>query len=292
MTELTRLRPGQRALVTGAGGFLGRHLVARLQQDGLHVVALSRQSGFRLLEDELPLDGVDHVFHLAAETGVPESWQDPVRFHLVNSHGTVRVLDQCRRAGRGVTYVGGYPYGVPLRLPIDEDHPIDANNPYAFSKFMGEQACGFFARTFGAPVTAIRLFNVYGPGQSDKFLLPRIVSQVLDPAVHAIELMDLAPRRDYLFVDDAIEALLAAVPASGYHVFNVGSGSSHAVSEVVDAVMEAAAIRKPVVDKRQARPNEIPDVVADTTRLRRASGWSPRTGLVAGIRRVIAEASS
>lgn len=291
MTDLTRLRPGQRALVTGAGGFLGRHLVARLRRDGVDVVALGRASGFRLLEDELPLAGVDHVFHLAAETGVPESWQDPVRFHLVNGHGTVRVLDQCRRAGRGLTYVGGYPYGVPQRLPIDEDHPIDANNPYAFSKFMGEQACAFFARTFAAPVTAIRLFNTYGPGQSDKFLLPKIAAQVLDPKVAAIELMDLAPKRDYLYVDDAIEALLASVPASGYHVFNVGSGASHSVSEVVEAVMEAAAIRKPVVDKQQARPNEIPDVVADTTRLRQASGWSPRVGLVDGIRRLIAESS-
>lgn len=292
MTGLARIRPGQRVVVTGAGGFLGKHLLARLGRDGVDAVGLGRAGGFRLLEDPLPLDGAAHVFHLAAETGVPDSWEDPVKFHLVNTHGTVRVLDQCRRARCGVTFVGGYPYGVPERLPIAEDHPVRANNPYAFSKYMGEQACAWYAETYGLAATAIRLFNVYGPGQSDRFLVQRIVSQVLDPRVGAIELMDLAPRRDYLFVDDAVEALLASAPASGYHLFNVGYGASHSVAEVVEAVMTAAGVRKPVVDRGQARPNEIPDVVADTARLRAASGWRPQTGLVAGVQRIIAESAA
>lgn len=292
MTGLAHLRQGQRAVVTGAGGFLGKHLMAWLGREGIEAVGVGRATGFKLLEDTLPLDGVAHVFHLAAETGVPDSWEDPVKFHLVNTHGTVRVLDQCRRAKCSMTFVGGYPYGVPERLPIPEEHPVRANNPYAFSKHMGEQACAWYAETYGLSVTALRLFNVYGPGQSDRFLVQRIVSQVLDPKVSAIELMDLAPRRDYLFVDDAVLALLAAVPASGFHLFNVGYGESCSVGEVVTAVMTAAGIHKPVVDKGQPRPNEIPDVVADTSRLRAASGWRPQIGLVAGVQRIIAESAA
>ncbi|HVJ39331.1 MAG TPA: NAD(P)-dependent oxidoreductase [Stenotrophomonas sp.] len=280
---------GKRVIVTGAGGFLGRSLVARLQQSGCDVIGLTRGDGFRLLEDSLPLEGVDHVFHLAALTGVPDSWDDPVAFHLVNSHGTVRVLDQCRREGCSVTYVGAYVYGVPVSMPISEGHGVDPNNPYAFSKWMGEQACRWFAETYKLPVTAIRLFNVYGAGQSQKFLIPSIVAQALDPATDSISLMDLSPRRDYLYVDDAVDALLASRLESGFAVYNVGSGASYSVKDVVDAVQAAAGTDKAVRATGEARRNEIPDVRADCSRIYQAHGWAARYSLVEGIRAMMTE---
>lgn len=283
---------GRRVVVTGAGGFLGQRLVRRLIGLSSEVVALSRATGFHLLEDILPLEGVNHVFHLAAETGVPDSWDDPVSFHLVNSHGTVRVLDQCRRAGCGLTYVGAYIYGVPSHLPINEQHPLDPNNPYAFSKWMGEQACEWFARTYSFPVAAVRLFNVYGAGQSSRFLITRIIEQVLDPSCIEIELMDLAPRRDYLHVDDAVEALLSTRLDAGYKVYNVGSGASHSVSEIVQAVLAATGLEKQVRVVGEPRRNEIPDVRADCSRLRVDTGWSPRFTLESGIQQVVSESTS
>ncbi|WP_396616656.1 NAD-dependent epimerase/dehydratase family protein [Lysobacter soli] len=292
MSEEVAMRALSRVIVTGAGGFLGRALSDRLEREGIEVLRLGRGNGFRLLEDELPLDGVDHVFHLAAETGVPDAWKDPARFHLVNAHGTVRVLDQCRRGGVSVTYVGAYIYGAPKYLPIDEQHPVDANNPYAFSKLMAEEAAQWYANLYGMAVTSIRLFNVYGPGQSDRFLIPRIVKQVCDIGVGQIELMDLAPRRDYLFVGDAVEALLKSVPRPGFQLYNVGSGFSHSVREVVDATFELAGVVKPVVDHGQTRPNEIPDVVCDHGRITAETGWVPRTSLKEGIALMIQEERS
>ncbi|ALN93115.1 NAD-dependent epimerase/dehydratase family protein [Lysobacter gummosus] len=283
------LAVGDRVVVTGASGFLGRHLVGRLRAAGVEVATPSRGEGFDLLNDQLPLDGATHVFHLAAETGVPDSWQDPARFHLVNTHGTVRVLDQCRRAGCAMTYVGAYIYGVPQHLPIDETHPVNANNPYAYSKWMGEQACEWYADMYSMGVTAIRLFNTYGPGQSNRFLIPRIVEQVIDPTVERIELMDLAPRRDYLYVDDAVDALLAARGLPGYRLYNVGSGVSHSISDVLESAMRQAGIRKEVVDLQQVRPNEIPDVRADCSRIGRECGWRPRFSLDEGIERMLEE---
>jgi nucleoside-diphosphate-sugar epimerase len=274
---------GRRVAVTGAGGFLGRRLVERLSEEGAHAMPLGRSTGFSLLEDDFPPGGIDYVFHLAAETGVPDAWDDPVRFHLVNSHGTVRVLDQCRKRGAGLTYVGAYIYGVPQVLPISERHPVDPNNPYAFSNWMGEQACRWYADTYGLPVTAIRLFNVYGPGQSERFLVGRVLAQVLDPEVHEIRLLDLAPRRDYLFVDDAVEALLSSAATGGFNLFNVGSGRSHSVAEVAQSAMAAAGIEKPVSASGEVRQNEIPDVVADCGALRSATGWAPRHTLDTGI---------
>lgn len=286
------LKAGDRVVVTGAGGFLGRSLVQRLRTLGIDVRTAGRGDGFDLLGDALPLDGVAQVFHLAAETGVPDAWDDPVRFHLVNTHGTVRVLDQCRRAGCSVSYVGAYIYGVPETLPIDENHRVHANNPYAFSKWMGEQACAWYADVYKMDITAIRLFNVYGAGQSDRFLIPKIVSQVLDRRVEAIELMDLQPRRDYLYVDDAVDALLASCPREGFGLYNVGSGVSHSVAEVVETVMALSGIRKPVIDLQQHRPNEIPDVRADCSRIRQACGWRAAISLEAGIGRMLGENGS
>lgn len=282
-----------RVIVTGAGGFLGRRLVATLRRLGKDVAPLSRADGFDLLRDDFPsLGQEDHVFHMAAETGVPDSWQDPVHFHLVNAHGTVRVLDACRRAGASMTYVGAYIYGVPRELPISEAHPLDVNNPYAFSKWMGEQACAWFSATYSMPVTAIRLFNVYGAGQSDRFVISRIVSQILDAGTQEIHLMDLAPRRDYLYVDDAVAALIACIPVSGMRILNVGSGTSSSLHDVLEAAFLATGQRKPVHVSGEVRPNEIPDVRADCTAIREAYGWLPRFGLREGIARMVEELRS
>lgn len=282
-----------RVIVTGAGGFLGRRMVAALRRLGKDVAPLSRADGFDLLRDDFPALGHgDHVFHLAAETGVPDSWQDPVHFHLVNAHGTVRVLDACRRAGVSMTYVGAYIYGVPRELPISEAHPLDVNNPYAFSKWMGEQACAWFSTTYSIPVTAIRLFNVYGAGQSVRFVIPRIISQVLDPSVDVIRLMDLSPRRDYLHVDDAVCALLSSVPVSGMRILNVGSGVSSSLQDVLEATFLAAGKRKPVEAAGEVRPNEIPDVRADCSAIREAFGWYPRYSLAQGIAQMVGELRS
>ncbi|MGH8061492.1 MAG: NAD-dependent epimerase/dehydratase family protein [Pseudoxanthomonas sp.] len=281
---------GKRVVVTGAGGFLGKRLVERLLGSGCEVVALGRASGFDLLEDEIPLSATDHVFHLAAETGVPASWEDPVRFHLVNAHGTVRVLDQCRKAGCSITYVGAYIYGIPQTLPISEDHPLDPNNPYAFSKWMGEQACEWYAGTYGLAVTAVRLFNVYGLGQSDRFLVASLVAQALDPQVLSIKLMDMSPKRDYLYIEDAVDALLASRSPGGYRLYNVGSGVSHSVREVVNVVLQAVGSAKPIVEAGESRRNEIPDVRADCSRISTECGWVPRYTLAAGVGQMVKEA--
>jgi nucleoside-diphosphate-sugar epimerase len=283
MTNSAPLEPGQRAVVTGAGGFLGTRLVAELETRGIKTVPLGRRTGFDLLHSSLPLDGIDHVFHLAAETGVPDAWDRPVDFHEVNTHGTVRVLDQCRRAGVGMTYVGAYIYGVPRYLPIDEAHPVDANNPYAFSKWMGEEACAWYSHTYGLPATAIRLFNVYGPGQSERFLIPRIVQQLRDTTVSSIEVMDLEPRRDYLYVDDAVAAIVVSRVQEGFALYNVGSGRSYSVGDVIHEAVHVSGIAKPVHDLQRPRPNEIPDVVADHRRLTDVTGWRPRTDLALGL---------
>ena len=290
MSAPTTLRAGDRVLVTGASGFLGGALVSALRAHGCDVSTVSRSDGFDFARDALPLDGVRRVFHLAGATGVPAAWADPASFVDANATSTTRVLEQARCANAEVLYVGAYIYGRPQRLPIAEDHPVDPNNPYALSKWMGEAAATFYGTHHGTRVASIRLFNVYGPGQSDRFAIPHIVNQAVDPERETIEVLDLAPKRDYLYVDDAIAAFLAVTPDETYRVFNVGSGVSHSVADVIASAQRAAGTDKRVVSKASVRQNEIPDVVADIASIRGHTGWSPRVDLDAGIARMVAAA--
>lgn len=275
-------------LVTGATGFLGRVLTAEMRMRGVQVVGVSRSSGLNICVDELPLENVDHVFHLAALTGVPDAWRDPVAFYEVNACGTLRVLDQCHRANIPVTYVSAYVYGRPKTLPISENFPVQANNPYAFSKFQAEEACRFYARYFDLPVSIIRPFNIYGSGQDERFLIPTLTAQVVSADVECITLQDLTPRRDFVYIDDVVNAIVMVAMAGVSDTFNVGSGQSYSVGEVVSMLQKIAGTNKPVVSAERRRQEEIDDVRADITAIEKAVGWRPRISLEQGLTKVMA----
>ena len=277
-------------LVTGATGFIGRALTVRLRAQGRSVIALGSADGDirepATLRRWLGKD-VGAVVHLAGRSFVPDSWQDPSAFIDVNAGGTSRVLEYCRAAGARLVFVSGYVYGVPESLPIPETAPVRPNNPYALSKSLAEIICCFDATHRGVAVTVMRPFNVYGPGQPEHFLIPKILRQL--KAGTAIEVMDLGPRRDWVFVEDVVDALVAAVArgGDGYNVYNVGSGESHSVGDVIRVAQDAARTRLAVRSQQAVRPNELQDVVADISKAGRELHWQPRTRLAEGIERTL-----
>ncbi len=274
-------------LVTGATGFLGRHLVAALESQGRAVRRHSSANG-DIANCALPMESVSHVFHLAAKSYVPDSWQNPHAFYHTNVMGTVNVLEHCRRNQAALTLISSYVYGQPQRLPIAEDHPLAAANPYAHTKILAEETARFYEQRFGLALVIVRPFNIYGPGQRHSFLIPSIVRQVLDPSTAEVRVADLRPKRDYLYVADAILLLLATLRPGARGVYNMGSGRSASVAEVVQLVNDAAGVSKPVVSSGEPRPGEILDVVADTSRAAAELDWRPRTSLAHGIADVVA----
>ena len=225
--------------------------------------------------------------HLAARTFVPDSWSQPLPFYTTNVLGTVNVAEFCRRQGASLTLLSSYVYGRPRFLPISEEHPVAAFNPYGHTKLLAEEVCRYYAQQFGMKATVIRPFNVYGPGQAGNFLIPTLLRQVLDPEAREVSIADDRPRRDYLFVDDLLDLLLQTMNPQGFDAFNAGSGSSVNPRELADLMLRAAGLEKPVVSRGEVRADEVLDTVADVGKAKRIFGWEPRVSLVEGLRRII-----
>lgn len=274
-------------LVTGAAGFIGRSLVRLLEYEQHDVLQLTSSDGdVADLSTWQNLPKVDHVFHLAGKSYVPDSWLTPEVFLKTNLHGTWQALEFCRKNNADMTYVSAYIYGAPQFLPITENHPIEPSNPYALSKFMAEEACKFYAKTNRMNVAIIRPFNVYGPGQREEFLIPEIISKVISGK--DIELKDLKPRRDYVYLDDVVDALFKTMKiASGLHIVNIGSGESYSVAEVVEAVQAVAGTKLNVVSENIVRQQEISETIADISEANHLLGWKPQFSLMQGITKVL-----
>jgi nucleoside-diphosphate-sugar epimerase len=178
-------------------------------------------------------------------------------------------------------------YGIPTRLPIGEDHPIQALNPYSHSKVLAEETVGFYASRFDVEAAIVRPFNIYGPGQDERFIIPTIIRQALDPRVDEITVRDVRPRRDFIHIRDVVSLLIATLSRPG-GVYNAGSGSSIAIPELVQEINAAAGSRKGLRSTREERPEEVLDVVADVSRARNELSWEPRVAFGDGLRETVA----
>ncbi|MDA9437538.1 hypothetical protein XH98_00100 [Bradyrhizobium sp. CCBAU 51745] len=277
-----------KVIVTGAPGFIGAHVVERLLRAGYDVVAAGRDLGD--VTDASFWNGLpraDHLIHLAGRSYVPDSWQSPAGFYSENITGGALAIEYCRRASAHLLFVSSYVYGTPKQLPIDEDHPLAPGSPYALSKVLVEQLCAFHAQADQLPVTIVRPFNVFGPGQRREFLIPAIIDQIKRGG--DIHVKDMRPRRDFLYVEDLAAALeLTLHSPGGLRVFNLGSGSSYSVAEVIDMAQSIAGTQLAIRCDDDIRQNEIADVRADITRARAQLGWEPRNSLRMGLKLMLA----
>jgi len=307
----------QHVLVTGAGGFIGSHLTERLLKLGATVTALihydarSDRGNLEFVPPELLrqlnvvsgdvsdpylvqdlLKGQEVVFHLAALIPIPYSYRAPASYISTNVQGTLNVCEAAKRSGirRLVHTSTSEAYGTALHPMIDENHPLQAQSPYAASKIAADKLVESYCRSFSLPAATIRPFNTFGPRQSARAVIPTILSQLLSGAA-TLKLGSLAPARDFLSVEDTVEGFLAVASTDACvgRVTNVGTGKAVSIGQLAELAMDVVGRRIEIItDDQRNRPanSEVMNLICDASEARRLAGWEPRVALREGLTRV------
>ena len=309
-----------RVLVTGADGFIGSHLVEALARRGCDVRAFVLYNAFgsrgwldrcdpATLERvevfagdvrdpngvRTAMHGCDVVMHLAALVAIPYSYHSPDTYVDTNVKGTLNVLQAARDLGvaRVVHTSTSEVYGTARFVPITEDHPLQAQSPYAASKIGADQLALSFHRSFDTPVSVIRPFNTYGPRQSTRAVIPTIITQ-LAAGSRELRLGALHPTRDFSYVADTVQGFVrvAECDAAVGEVVNVGSGFEIGIGDTARAIAQAMCVDARIVsDDERLRPekSEVERLWADTTKAEALLGHHPAYGGLDGFRRGLGE---
>ena len=296
---------GKSVLLTGASGFIGSHLAEELVTCGasvrafLHYNSRGDEGNLRYIASEIrreievvygdltdpdavkkALRGTSHVFHLGALIAIPYSYVHPFSFVQTNINGTANILNACLEIGpeRLVTTSTSEVYGTAVSVPMDENHRLHPQSPYAASKAAADHLAESYARSFGLPVVIVRPFNTFGPRQSTRAVIPTIIMQALRNG--AVELGSITPTRDFNFVKDIAHGFAMAGDArvSG-EVFNLGTGVEHSIADVIGMVSSILGTELLVTERAdRIRPaqSEVHRLIADSGKAAQQLGWSPQ----------------
>ncbi|MCW2903085.1 MAG: NAD-dependent epimerase/dehydratase [Streptosporangiaceae bacterium] len=306
--------------VTGAEGFIGSHLVELLVERGHRVRAMAQYNSFGTWGwlDALKPDVLDHVevilgdirdpasthdlvreaevvYHLAALIAIPYSYRAPHSYVETNALGTLNVLEAVRSLGtsRLVHTSTSETYGTARTVPITEDHPLQAQSPYAASKVAADKLVESYHLSFELPVVTLRPFNTFGPRQSARAFIPTVVSQIAAGA-EVVSVGALEPTRDFTFVKDTAAAFVAVGTAPAPDVvgelFNAGTGQEISMGtlagEIAGLMGRDVSFRSEPARHRPVK-SEVMRLVCDSAKLRRRTGWQPRHTLNDGLKHTI-----
>lgn len=304
-------------LVTGAGGFIGSHLVEQLLEQGASVRAFVRynsrgDSGFlRLLSPALrarleiisgdlrdgqaiqdAVAGCEYVFHLGALISIPYSYLHSYEVAETNFMGTLNVLTACRRSQvtRLIHTSTSEVYGTAKYTPMDETHPLQGQSPYSASKIGADKLAESFYCAHGLPVVTVRPFNTYGPRQSARAVIPALITQALTCEV--IRVGNLETSRDFTYVTDTVNGFLCAARAENVDgkTFNLGTGSEVKIGYLVSRILSLVGSHaKVAVDELRLRPkdSEVYRLLSDNGLARKTLDWRPRMELEQGLKETI-----
>ncbi len=306
---------GKKVLVTGAGGFIGSHLAERLVELGASVRALVHYNalgswgwldGSPLARDmeilagdvrdresvRVAIQGSEVVFHLAALIAIPYSYVAPASYVETNINGTLNILQAARHAGvaRLVHTSTSETYGTARYAPIDEDHPLHGQSPYAASKIGADKMAEAFFCSFNVPLTIVRPFNTFGPRQSVRAVIPTIITQLL--VGNELRMGNLYPTRDLNYVSNTVEGFLRAAQTDAAlgQVINLGSGREISIGELAEKIAAMIGVELRLhKDAQRVRPekSEVERLIADNSLAKKLLDWEPEVSLEQGLERTI-----
>ncbi len=276
----------KKILITGSEGFVGKNLIRYLKNYSFQIIETKDKSfDLKLNESWKQIEKCDYLIHLAGKSFVPKSWEEPERFIENNILLITNALEYCRVNKTKLIFLSSYLYGNCKKLPIKENAPIEATNPYALSKLLSEKLCYFYKNNFQVNNIILRVFNLYGPGQPKEYLLSKITNQVRYE--NLIKVDDLSPKRDYVYIDDLCSAIVKAINYKGKeHIFNIGSGKSYSVKEVIDFIQNIYGTSFNIKEKKLIRKNEILNTIADINLAKKELEWFPIYDLKEGLKKI------
>ncbi|MEW6195153.1 MAG: SDR family NAD(P)-dependent oxidoreductase [Bacteroidota bacterium] len=307
----------KKVLITGAGGFIGSHLTEELIKRGYYVTALVKynsRSHFGFLENignvknlnillgditdqrmiNTLVKGKDVVFNLAALIGIPYSYFAPESYIKTNTMGTLNIANACLEQNILLIQTStSEVYGTALYTPIDENHLLQAQSPYAASKIGADKVVESFINSFGLKAVTLRPFNTFGPRQSSRAFIPSVISQILSKNTE-IKVGNLEPIRDLNFVSNIVDAFVLAseIEECKGLTLNVGSGIGFSMKEVFDKIVKLMNVEKKVIIKQdldRIRPenSEVFNLICNSNKFRKITNWKPNIDLEEGIQKTI-----
>lgn len=307
-----------KALVTGADGFIGSHLVEYLLEKGYNVKAFTYYNSFnnwgwldslpknKLKEIEIfsgdirdpngvkeAIKGVDEVFHLAALIAIPFSYHSPDSYVDTNIKGTLNVLQTCRDFNTSKVLITSTSevYGTAQYVPIDEKHPYQGQSPYSATKIGADRLAESFYRSFDMPISIVRPFNTYGPRQSARAVIPTIITQLLS-GKEEIKLGSLTPTRDFNYVKDTVKGFyeIAKSDKTVGEEINIATNQEISIGELANEIIsQINPNAKIICDEQRLRPekSEVNRLLGDNTKIKSLTNWTPEYSFKEGIKETI-----
>lgn len=307
-----------KALVTGADGFIGSHLVEYLLEKGYNVKAFTYYNSFnnwgwldtlpknKLKEIEIfsgdirdpngvkeAIKGVDEVFHLAALIAIPFSYHSPDSYVDTNIKGTLNVLQACRDFNTSKVLITSTSevYGTAQYVPIDEKHPYQGQSPYSATKIGSDRLAESFYRSFDMPISIVRPFNTYGPRQSARAVIPTIITQLLS-GKEEIKLGSLTPTRDFNYVKDTVKGFyeIAKSDKTVGEEINIATNQEISIGELANEIIsQINPNAKIICDEQRLRPekSEVNRLLGDNTKIKSLTNWTPEYSFKEGIKETI-----
>lgn len=307
----------KKILVTGAGGFIGSHLTEQLIKTGAIVKVFLRYNSkadlgylkefdksvlnnIEIIRGDLKnvdsvtraIKNIDIIFHLGALISIPYSYIDPRDYVDTNIIGTLNILKaaQEHNVKKIIITSTSETYGTALYSPINEEHPLQAQSPYAATKISADKIAESFKKSFNLPIAIIKPFNTYGPRQSTRAVIPTIIYQALTG--NKIRLGNLNPKRDFTFVKDTVDGFIKIAKSDNSigETINIGFGETISIKELVKTIgkiMNKKLIIK--IEKTKSRPDdsEVKLLLCDNSKAKKLIGWKPKTSLNEGLNKTI-----